>query len=90
MIPRSIAASPHSGTIRAIFTAALDAVEPMGAIKRTVTRRGNRLQVGDVVQLDRKVTDEVQVAIGDKVVFVGHPGTRNGNVGIRITRAVGK
>lgn len=48
-----------------------------------------QLQVGDVVQLDRKVTDEVQVAIGDKVVFVGHPGTRHGNVGIRISRAVG-
>ncbi len=48
MIARSLAASPYSHAISDVLNAALDAVEPGGAVKRTVNRKGDDLRVGGV------------------------------------------
>jgi flagellar motor switch protein FliN len=40
---------------------------------------------GDVVQLDRQVTDPVDLIIGDKIVACGEVVLVNGNFGLRVT-----
>ena len=40
---------------------------------------------GDVVQLDRHVTDPVDLVVGDKIVARGDVVLVNGNFGLRIT-----
>ena len=40
---------------------------------------------GDVVQLDRHVTDPVDLIVGDKIVARGEVVLVNGNFGLRVT-----
>ena len=40
---------------------------------------------GDVVQLDRNVTDPVDLIVGDKIVACGEVVLVNGNFGLRVT-----
>ncbi|GEM_PF-2545839 len=44
------------------------------------------LQVGDVLHLSRKLSDEVEVRVGDRPAFFGHPGTVGDSLGIQIKR----
>lgn len=46
------------------------------------------LQKGDIIKVDRKITDEYPVKIGSKEVFYGRPGTLNKHKAIKITRRV--
>lgn len=44
------------------------------------------LAVGDVLSLDRKMSDEVEIRIGDRLTFFGHPGTVENSVGVQVSR----
>lgn len=46
------------------------------------------LQVGDVVHLDQKVTDDLFILIGDRLKYSGKPGTLKKNLGFQITKRV--
>lgn len=48
----------------------------------------NSLQVGDVLYLDRKPDDEIEISIGDRVVFFGHPGAAGDVLGVQISRTL--
>jgi flagellar motor switch protein FliN len=43
------------------------------------------LGAGDVVELDRQVTDPVDLIVGDKIVARGEVVLVNGNFGLRVT-----
>jgi hydroxypyruvate reductase len=57
MIPRSVAESSHRSAICSVLQAAMDSVEPTGAVKRNVTLDNNALRVGsaryDLASVDR-------------------------------------
>lgn len=44
------------------------------------------LQVGDVIKLDRRKNQEIEVMVGEKIKFYGVPGRKEGRVAIKITR----
>jgi len=44
------------------------------------------LQVGDVIRLDRRKNQEIEVFVGDKLKFYGVPGRKEGRVAIKVTR----
>ncbi|ADQ05380.1 flagellar motor switch protein FliM [Caldicellulosiruptor owensensis OL] len=44
------------------------------------------LQVGDVLRLDRRKNQEIEVYVGNKLKFYGVPGRKEGRVAIKITR----
>ncbi len=44
------------------------------------------LRVGDVLYLDHKLTDEVEIAFDGKTAFYGYPGTVDSSIGVRISR----
>jgi len=48
---------------------------------------GEMLQLsrGDVIVLDKKVSDSLTVKVGDKPKFTGVPGKKNNNIAVRIT-----
>ncbi len=46
------------------------------------------LKKGDVVKLDTKINQEIQVSIDSKRKLAGRPGTVDGKKAIRITRAL--
>jgi len=46
------------------------------------------LEPGDVLLLDNRVSDEVEVAIADEVLYMGRPGSSEGRIAVKITRAV--
>ena len=46
------------------------------------------MEVGDVLRLDTKITDEVSILIGGKQKFFGKPGTSNGNIAVKVTRPI--
>ncbi len=45
------------------------------------------LQVGDVLFLDHKPTDEVEIRMGNVISFYGHPGAIEKSIGVRISRS---
>jgi flagellar motor switch protein FliM len=69
----------HLGSVRVRVRAFL---EPAPVPLRDLTS----LRIGDVLRLDRKLTDEVVVRVGDREVFTGYPGAVDGRVGVRIRR----
>lgn len=44
------------------------------------------LAEGDVLYLDRKLSDEVEIRVGETIAFYGYPGTLDGRIGIQVTR----
>lgn len=44
------------------------------------------LQVGDVLRLDRRKNQEIEVFVGDKLKFYGVPGRKEGRIAVKITR----
>lgn len=44
------------------------------------------LQVGDVVILNSKVNDELEVFVDQELKYYGHPGVKNNHMAVRITR----
>lgn len=46
------------------------------------------LQEGDVIQLNKKVKEEVDVVVGNKLKFKGYPGVFNKSMSVKITRLV--
>jgi flagellar motor switch protein FliM len=44
------------------------------------------LGIGDVLLLDNRVTEDVEVLVGAKAVMKGSPGSRDGRLAVRITR----
>jgi len=44
------------------------------------------LTVGDVILLDRKVTDELELFVDQELKYFGHPGVKNNHMSVRITR----
>ena len=44
------------------------------------------LGVGDVLLLDNRVTDDVEILVGGKPVMAGRPGSRDGRLAVKITR----
>lgn len=44
------------------------------------------LREGDVLYLDRKLDDEVEVRVGGCLAFLGHPGAVDGRIGIQVSR----
>jgi len=57
----------------------------LGRTKITV-REFLELQVGDVIRLDRRKNQEIEVFVGDKLKFYGVPGRKEGRVAIKVTR----
>ncbi len=47
-----------------------------------------RIDVGDVLLLDRRVGDEVVVLAGDKEILMGRPGRSHGNMAVKVTRVL--
>lgn len=45
------------------------------------------LQVGDVLFLDHKPSDEVEIRVGKELSFFGHPGAIDNSIGVRISRS---
>ncbi len=43
------------------------------------------LQIGDVVQLDTKIYEDIKVIVGDQEKFLGKPGTKKKKVAIRVS-----
>ncbi|NTW58586.1 MAG: flagellar motor switch protein FliM, partial [Nitrospirae bacterium] len=48
-----------------------------------------RLQVGDVITLNRSTTDELLVKVEDVPKFKGLPGFSRGNQAVRVTKVLG-
>lgn len=48
------------------------------------------LQIGDVIQLDTLISDDVKIYIGDSMKFLGKPGTKKKNVAIQISNVITK
>lgn len=48
------------------------------------------LQIGDVIQLDTLISDDVKIYIGDSMKFSGKPGTKKKNVAIQISNVIKK
>jgi flagellar motor switch protein FliM len=46
------------------------------------------LSRGDVIVLDKKVSQDLTVRVGDKVKFTGLPGRKNNNIAVRITEVL--
>ena len=46
------------------------------------------LQVGDVIRLDSKIDDEMEVYVGNIKKFTALPGTSKDNYAVRITSVV--
>ncbi len=46
------------------------------------------LREGDVLYLDRKLDDEVEIRVGGCLAFLGHPGAVNGRIGIQVSRSL--
>ena len=46
------------------------------------------LEEGDILMLDNRVSDDVEVVVGDKKVFMGRPGDLNGRLAVKITRLI--
>jgi len=44
------------------------------------------LGLGDVLLLDNRVTDDIEVLVGGKPVMAGRPGSRGGRLAVKITR----
>lgn len=44
------------------------------------------LQIGDVVQLNKYVDDDMEILIGNKLKFYGIPGVRNNKVAVKVTK----
>lgn len=44
------------------------------------------LQVGDVLRLDRRKNQEIEVFVGNKLKFYGVPGRKEGRIAVKITR----
>ncbi len=45
------------------------------------------LEIGDVLYLDRKLFDEVEVRVGGRLAFFGHVGTVDDSLGVQVCRA---
>ena len=48
------------------------------------------MQVGDVIKLNTKIEDELQLKIGGKTKFLGYPGTYKKNMAFKITKVIEK
>ena len=46
----------------------------------------NDLEPGDVIRLDEKTTDEIDVRVGNQVRFKARPGTVNGHMAVELTQ----
>lgn len=46
------------------------------------------MQVGDVITLDRKIDEELELKIDDKIKFLGQPGTFDKNMAFKVTKVV--
>lgn len=57
----------------------------LGRTKITV-KEFLELQVGDVIRLDRRKNQEIEVLVGDKIKFYGVPGRKEGRLAIKVTR----
>ncbi|WP_045175657.1 flagellar motor switch protein FliM [Anaerocellum danielii] len=44
------------------------------------------LQVGDVLRLDRRKNQEIEIFVGNKLKFYGVPGRKEGRIAVKITR----
>jgi len=69
----------HIGRVR-LRVKALFSSEPVQI--RDITS----LQVGDVLYLDRKLGDEVEIRVGGELAFFGHPGAVEGAMGVQVSR----
>jgi len=47
-----------------------------------------QLSRGDVIVLDKKVSDSLTVKVGNKTKFAGVPGKKNNSIAVRITEVV--
>lgn len=53
---------------------------------RITVREFLELQIGDVIKLDTKKNQELEIKIGEKLKFYGYPGKKEGRVAVKITR----
>ena len=44
------------------------------------------LAVGDVLLLDNRVTEDVEILVGKKIAMKGRPGSHGGRLAVKITR----
>ena len=57
-------------------------------LRSTPVRIGDitSLRVGDVLSLDRPITDPVEILIGGRAAYLGHPGRVDDRIGVQIAR----
>jgi len=48
------------------------------------------LQDGDVINLNKSIKEELEVKVGDKLKFLGSPGTKKNKLAIKITKVIEK
>jgi flagellar motor switch protein FliM len=46
------------------------------------------MQIGDVIQLDKKIDEPLEIVVGNKVKFFGHPGTKKNHIAVKIVDTV--
>jgi flagellar motor switch protein FliN len=82
-----LSATGLSPGIELLFDVELDASLRFGSREMPL---GEILDLGpgDVVQLDRHLTDPVDLIVGDKIVARGEVVLVNGNFGLRVTEVV--
>jgi flagellar motor switch protein FliN len=78
------AAGAAQGNFDLLLEVALDATLRFGS-RALELRRLLELGPGDVVELDRHLTDPVDLIVGDKIVARGEVVLVNGNFGLRVT-----
>jgi flagellar motor switch protein FliN len=82
--PLAECGSPSSGNYDLLLEVALDATLRFGS-RALELRELLELGPGDVVELDRQLTDPVDLIVGDKIVARGEVVLVNGNFGLRVT-----
>lgn len=81
---RGSAGSGETSNYDLLFELELDAVVRFGS-RELELREVLELGPGDVVELDRQLTDPVDLIVGDKIVARGEVVLVNGNFGLRVT-----
>ena len=48
------------------------------------------MQVGDVIKLNKKVDEELELKVGGKTKYLGYPGTYKKNMAFKINKVIEK
>ena len=76
-------------TLKIVRKAKLEAVAIVGDTFITV-EDFIFMQVGDVIKLNKKVDEELELKVGGKTKYLGYPGTYKKNMAFKINKVIEK